>query len=146
MRANRLLMAMSAAAFLVAWVSYGRANDPARAAAIDVSLVSPHDFAAIVTRPRRIAQSPLVAKQLKDESIAGAIKKFGIDPSEVEQIVVLFGPDEKHPGRRAWIRVMITRFTHDVDAKEVLTKSQAAAGQHVPAAIEESDVGGKTRL
>ena len=83
-------------------------------------------FAAIVIHPRRIAQSPLVAELLKDETIAGAIKKFGIDPSEVEEIVVLISMDEKQPGQPEPVPVMITRFTHDVDAKEVLTKLQAA--------------------
>ena len=93
MRANRLLIAMSAAAFLIAWPSSGRTGDPA-GPAIDVSLVTPDDFAAIVIHPRRIAQSPLVAEQLKNEMIAGAIKKFGIDPSEVEEIVVLISIGE----------------------------------------------------
>ena len=86
----------------------------------------PSDFAAIVIHPRRIAQSPLVAEQLKDEKIAEAIKKFGIDPSEVEQIVVLRQHGREELGRPEPIPVIITRFTHDVDAKEVLTKLQAA--------------------
>ena len=76
MRANRVLTAMSAAAFLIAGPSYGRASDAAGPTAIDVSLVTPDDFAAIVIRPRRIAQLPLLADLLKDEMVAGAIKKF----------------------------------------------------------------------
>ncbi len=58
--------------------------------AIDVSFVTPDHFVAIVVHPRRIAQSPLVAELLKEETIAAGIKKFGIDPREVEQMVVLF--------------------------------------------------------
>ena len=110
---------------------------------IDVSLVTPDDFAAIVIHPRRIAQSPLVAELLKDETIAAAIKKFGIDPSEVEQIVVLLRMVAIRPGQREPIPVTIVRFTHDVDAKEVLTKLQAA-GPHGPEPIQEVKVGGKT--
>ncbi|MGO9114577.1 MAG: DUF1559 domain-containing protein [Thermoguttaceae bacterium] len=113
---------------------------------IDLSLVTPGHFAAIVIHPRRIAQSPLVAEQLKDEMIAASIKKFGIDPSEVEQLVVLFNMDEKQPERTEPMAVMIARFTHDVDAKEVLTKLQAAGAPNRPVSITEIKVGGKTCL
>ncbi len=116
----------------------------AREGAMDVSLVTPDDFAALVIHPRRIAQSPLVAEQLKDEMIAGAIKKFGIDPSEVEQIVVLVSMDAKGVRGPVPNFVMSTRFTHDVDAKEVLAKFQAAI--HGPEPIKEVTVGGKTCL
>ena len=97
MRTNRFFVATSAVALLVVLPSCVRANDATGPAAIDVSLVTPDDFAAIVIHPRRIAQSPLVAEQLKDETIAAAIKKFGIDPSEVEQIVVLVSMGETRP-------------------------------------------------
>ncbi len=110
---------------------------------IDLSLVTPDDFAAIVIRPRRIAQSPLVAELLKDETITERIKKFGIDPSEVEQIVVLLRMVAIQPGQREQMPVTIVRFTHDVDAKEVLTKVQAA-GPPGAEPIREVKVGGKT--
>ncbi len=146
MRANRFLMAISAAAFLIAWPSSGRAKDPA-GPSIDVSLVTPDDFAAIVIHPRRIAQSPLVAGLLKEETIAGAIKKFGVGPSEVEEIVVLFSLVERQPGYPQPLPTVILHFTRDVDAKEVLTKMQAlesspGSQQH----IREVRVGGKTCL
>ena len=64
----------------------GVAGIPA-APAIDVSLVTPKDFLHIVIHPRRIAQTPLVAEALKEETIAAAVKKSGIDPSEVQEIV-----------------------------------------------------------
>jgi hypothetical protein len=92
---------------------------------VDVSLVTPDHFAAIVINPRRLAASSIVAEQLKKEVISGAIKKYGIEPSEVEQIVVLFGKDEKRffPGAMAIAPVLITiRFTHDADAKDIATK------------------------
>ena len=143
MRANRLLMAISAAVALIAGPNYGRAGDAA-GPAIDVSLVTPDDFAAIVIHPRRIAQSPLVAELLKDEMIAGAIKKFGIDPSEVEQIVVLLACRREQPGSQP-IPVIITRFTHDVDAKEIRPNCRRDGGTR-PEPIQEVKVGGKTCL
>ena len=147
MRARRLLSAISAAALLIAWPSYGHAGDPARPTTIDVSLVTPDDFAAIVIHPRRIAQSPLVAKVLKDEMIARAIKKFGIDPSEVEE-VILFLRLGKNPwgGPPGPTPVMVTRFTHEVDAKELLAKLQKMMAPHGPVPIKEIEIGGKTCL
>lgn len=143
MRVNRFLMAMLAAAFLSSLASHGRASDTTGSAAIDVSLVTPSDFAAVVLHPRRIAQSPLVAEQLKDETIAEAIKKFGIDPSEVEEIVILLSLDEKQPGNPEPIPVIIIRFTHDVDVKAVLTKMQASAATKGSKPIQEVTVAGK---
>ena len=145
MRTNRLLMVLSAAAFLIAWPNHGRAGDPA-SPAIDVSLVTPGHFAAIVIHPRRIVQSPLVADLLKNETLTGAIKKFGIDPSEVEEIVVLISMGENRRGQPEPVPVMITRFTHDVDAKEILTKVQAALAARSPKPIKEVKVGGNTCL
>ena len=75
--------------------------------------------------PRQIAESPLVAAQLKDATIAEAIKKFGIDPREVEQILVMSRMEELG-GRPEPVPVIIAHFTHDVDAKEILSKLQAA--------------------
>ena len=151
MRCSRFLVALTATSMLVVSVGCGGGgNKDARSmadkSAIDVSLVTPDDFAAIVLYPRRIAQSPLLAEQLKDQAIAEAIKKFGIDPGEVEQIVVLLSVDEKHPKNRESIPVLITRFTHDVDAKEVLNKWQAAMAPRGPLPITEIQVGGKTCL
>jgi hypothetical protein len=142
---NRFFSAISAIALLAVLPTYVRANDATGPAAIDVSLVTPDDFAAIVIHPRRIAQSPLVAAQLKNETIAAAIKKFGIDPSDVEQIVMLMSMGELRPGRHETLPVITFRFTHDVDAKEVLTKAAAAmAGPNGPQPIKEVRTGDKT--
>ena len=117
MRMNHVLAAISTVAFLVITPIYVRAGDSA-IPAIDVSLVAPTDFLAIVIHPRRIAQSPLVAEHLKDEMIAEAIiKNFGIDPSEVERIVVLISVGKDRSGRPEPLPVVIVRFTHNVDAK-----------------------------
>jgi len=122
----------------------GQTASAAVKGAIDFSLVTPDHFAAIVIHPRRLSASPLVAEKLKDEKIAEAIKKFGLDPSEVEQIVVLLSMDEKQPGNSEPIPVIVTRFTHDVDAKEVLTKIQAASAKKESKPIKEVTVAGKT--
>ncbi len=77
--------------------------------------------------------------------VAQAIKKFGIDPSEVEQIVVLVSMGELRPGNPEPFPVFTFRFTHDVDAKEVLTKAAAAmAGPNGPQPIKEVRTGDKT--
>jgi hypothetical protein len=132
---------MCAAVLLIAWSNFAHAGDAARPA-IDVSLVTPDDFAAIVIHPRRIARSPLAAELLKDETIAGAVKNFGIDPGEVEEIVVLF---RKDPDWKDRLPVTIIRFTHD--AKEVLTRMrEASPGPKKPEPIREIQVGGKTYL
>ena len=110
--------------------------------AIDVSLVTPSHFAAIVFHPRRIVHSPLVAELMKDEAVAEGVKKFGIDPGEVEQVVALLSMDEQRKGPQEPFALVIAQFTHDVDAKEVLAKLQAA--MHHPAPIKEIEVGGKT--
>ena len=112
---------------------------------IDASLATPDNVAAIVVNPRRLAASPLVAEQLKKDMVAQAIKKFGIDPSEVEQIVVLVSMGELRPGNPEPFPVITFRFTHDVDAKEVLTKAAAAmAGPNGPQPIKEVRTGDKT--
>ena len=140
MRCSRILVALTAAMLLVVYSGCGKKDK----GAIDVSLVTPDHFAAIVIHPRRLAESPLVAEKLKDEKIAEAIKKFGLDPSEVEQIVLLLSMNEKQPGDSEPIPVMITRFTHDVDIKEVLTKMQAASAKKESKPIQEVTVAGKT--
>ena len=94
-----------------------------------VSLVAPDDFAAVVIHPRRIAQSPLVAVLLQNETVGAEIKRIGIDPSEAEQLVVLFRVD-KQPGHPDPVPVLVARFTHDVDAKEVLARMRAASPEH----------------
>ena len=147
MRANHLLMTMCAAVLLIAWSNFAHAGDAARPA-IDVSLVTPDDFAAIVIHPRRIARSPLAAELLKDETIAGAVKNFGIDPGEVEEIVVLYRRGADFNGMQpepVVVRVAIVRFTHDVDAKEVLAKLAVMAPRQ-PQPVKEIEIGGKTCL
>jgi hypothetical protein len=125
--------------------SAGSRNASADTGAIDVSLAMPEQFAAIVINPRRIAASPLVAAALKNDAVAGAVKKFGIDPSEVEQIVILMGASELQPGRTEQAVIISTRFTHDVDSKDILTKLQAASSKGSQP-IKEIQVAGKICL
>jgi hypothetical protein len=145
MRVSRLLIVMCAAVLFLGLSSFGRGEDSA-GSAIDVSLVSPRDFLAVVIHPRRIAQSPLVAQQLKDETIAGAIKKFGVEPSDVAEIVVLVGLGKNRSGGLEPIPVTVIRFTHDVDAKGVLTRLEAAMAPRGAQPIKEVQVRGKTCL
>ena len=119
---------------------------PAGQGAMADSAVAPEYFTGIVVNLRQIVQSPVVAEVLKEETVAAAIKKFGIDPSEVEQLVVLLGVDEKQPGQKEPFSVIIARFAHDVDAKVVLTKLQAAEAASGPVPIQEVQVAGKTCL
>ena len=87
-----------------------------------------------------------MAVLLKTETVAAEIKRLGIDPSEVEQLLVLFRVD-KQPGHPDPVPVLIARFTHDVDAKEVLARLRAASqGTQKQQPIEEVQFGGKTCL
>ena len=171
MHPNRSLAVFSAALLLVVYSGCGSGDTPDSTAtspvritqtkAVDkaggeaasannwansVSLVTPDDFAAVVIRPRRIAQSPLAAVLLKNETAATEIKRVGIDPSEVEQLVVLFRVD-KQAGHPDPVPVLVARFTHDVDGKEVLARMRAASqGTQKQQPIEEVQFGGKTCL
>ena len=81
-----------------------------------------------------------MADKLKDEKVAGAIRSFGIDPRDIEQIVVPIGLEENQSGPPKLTAFLITRFTHDVDAKDVLRK----LGVNDP--IDEVQFAGKTCL
>jgi hypothetical protein len=142
MPANRFLSVVLAIAFLFMSPCGLRAADPA-GPAIDVSLVTPSDCMAFVAHPRRIAESPIVAELLKDPTVADAIQKSGIDPREVEQLVSLVGLKARQAGPPEPYFVTILHFTHDVDAKTLLTGIAAASGQNSPEFIKEIKVAGK---
>jgi hypothetical protein len=114
--------------------------------AVSVPLFTPDHFAAVVIHPRRIAQSPLVAEQLQDAAIAGEIKRFGVDPNDVEELVILFSMNGRPAGHSDPVAVVIARFNYDVVAKEVLAKLQAAGSSSPPPPITEINVGGKICL
>jgi hypothetical protein len=131
--------------------STGRPAASADKVPIEVSIAAPDHYAAIVINPRRLAASPLVAEQLKTEKVAEAIKTFGIDPSEVEQIVVLLSMRKTQRGLPEPVAVITARFTHDVDARQVAAKLEAAGalghdapGPKGPEPAKEVQVGGKT--
>ena len=102
--------------------------------------VPPDYFAAVVINLRRITQSPLLAELLKGEVVAAAIKKFGLYPGEIEQIVVPIRLDETQPGEPRLTAFLIARFTHEVDAREILAKLGPKE------LIQEVQFGGKTCL
>jgi hypothetical protein len=135
MHPSRLFMAFFAVAWFVVWPGSARAADSTNPA-IDVSLVTPHDFMAIVIHPRQIARLPLVTEFLQEEMIAAAIKKLGIEPTEVEQIVVLGRMNAKVSAEPSIL--VSARFTHEVNAKEVLSKFSRGTP------VEEIKVRGKT--
>ena len=112
----------------------------ANGGAIDVLPVPPDYFAAVVINLRRITQSPLLADLLKDEEIAEAIRKFGLYPGEIEQIVVPIRIDKTQPGESKLTAFLIARFTHEVDAKDILAKLKPKE------LIQEVQFGGKTCL
>ena len=112
----------------------------ANGAARDALPATTDHLAVVIINLRRLVSSPLLAEKLKDEKVAGAIKNFGIDPREVEEIVVPIGLEAGQAGQSKLTAFLITRFTHDVDAKEVL----ARLGVNGP--IHEVQFGGKTCL
>lgn len=105
---------------------------PAAIAGIDVAYVLPEHFAAAVIHPRRLAEWPLVAEQLKDPQAADSIKKLGIAPEEVDQVVLLLSMVELRPGRPEPMPTIVARFTHDVDAKQILEKLPPPGGSQGP--------------
>ena len=135
MHSSRLFIALFAAALFAAWPGFARATDPTNPA-IDVSLVTPDDFIAIVIHPRQIARLPLVTELLQEEMIATAIKKLGIEPTEIQQMVVLGRMNVKVSGEPIFF--VSARFTHEVNAKEVLSKFSKDSP------VEEVKIRGKT--
>jgi len=108
---------------------------------IDVLLVPADYFSAFIIHPRRIAQSPLLAELMKDEEVVTAIRKVGIHPDEIEQIVVpIRAVDVQQPDQPKLSGYMIARFAHEVDAKEILAKL------HPRELIQEVQFGGRTCL
>jgi hypothetical protein len=113
---------------------------------IDVSIITPDAFAAIVIHPRRIVQSPLVAEQLKNAEMGEMVKRLGVEPGDLEEVVVQFSMFESVPGHPEPVPTAIAHFTRDVDAKEVLAKLQEAESPNRKHEIKEVNVGGKTCL
>jgi hypothetical protein len=122
-------------------VASGQAS-PADQGATEFAWVRPDDVAAVMINLRRITTSPLVAEPLKDESIAEAVKKLGISPSDVERITVLIGVEKNQEGQSEPATVIVTRFAHQVNPEDVLNKFQAATRGGDP--IHQVMVGGKT--
>jgi hypothetical protein len=115
---------------------------------IDVSYIGPDYCAALVINPRRIMQLPVVARQMKDESVTAAVKKLGFDPAEVEQLLILAPLPEKaaaarpKPGESSdYAPMVIAHFTHAVDTQAILTKMRE--GSSGPAFVEKQ-LDGKT--
>ena len=94
---------------------------------IDVSYIGRDFFAAAIIHLRRIARLPLVAEQLKEDWISDGIRKFGIDPSEIEQLIVLVPlPEVSKPTGTGYSPTFIIRFAEPVDAKALLVRFQDA--------------------
>jgi hypothetical protein len=111
-------------------------------AAISAAFVRPEHCAAIVVHPRRMAEVPLVAGLLKDELVAGKVGAVGIEPKDIEQIVILVSLDKSEPRPP----LAVVHFARDVDGMEILTKFRNAAAP--PSALKnpmkEIQVAGKT--
>jgi len=111
---------------------------------LDTSYILPEHFVAAVVQPRRIAELPLVAAQLKDEKIAAAIQDFGVEPSEVEQLVIavsMVAMDPKYPAEP--MPTVIAHFNHDVDGLDMATKLQKVMDSRNPKGFKETEVEGK---
>jgi hypothetical protein len=90
---------------------------PATAA---LNLVAPEFAAAIIVHPSRLAKSPLLAELPQDKLLASFTQFAGIDPRQVEQMVLLIEP---FPGGNvAFLPAAILRFAGKVDSKQLLGK------------------------
>jgi hypothetical protein len=84
---------------------------------LDLSFIAADFNGAVVLNPRRIVQSPVVARALPDNILEEMVKETGIDPRKVEQAMVLFDPlpapakepppkqsDKKGPSRKEYTK------------------------------------------
>jgi prepilin-type processing-associated H-X9-DG protein len=111
---------------------------------LEVSYVTPDFFAALVIHPQRIVKSPLVAPLLKDEMVAGQIRRLGIEPAEIEEAMVLMPvPTKNKPSGKGESPCFVVRFAHAVDAKSLLAKLQGMVTEGEAAGLGETTCAGK---
>ena len=102
------------------------AHAPARGP-LDLRFVPADAGAAVVVRPRRIVQSPLIAAALPPAAAAEMVKELGVKPEQVEQVIVFLqagaaGGRAAAPPGRTPVPGAVIRFTEPVDGKQVLTR------------------------
>jgi hypothetical protein len=123
-------------------VAAGIGLSGAKAAAVDVKYVSSDFCAAIVVAPQRIAKSPMVAPLLKQEQVAAKLQSVGLDPQNIQQLMLLITPPGKSPGTPDAPGIVI-RFAEPVDTKAILTKFRAADKSKGPGEIKDVTIQGK---
>lgn len=103
---------------------------------LDLAFVAADFNAAVVLHPQRSLKSPLLAPLLKDLPLGQAVEATGIDPQQIERIVLFLEP---MPGGNAgFFGCGIVRFAQDVDGKQLITKNVMG--------VQEATYQGKTYL
>jgi hypothetical protein len=92
------LAAAAAGVLVVAGVAMGvlmwsgAFSKKGESSAFDTTYIAADFDSAVIVHPRRMLQSPLLAKALPAEAIDSSIAESGIDPRKVEKVVVLLQP------------------------------------------------------
>ncbi|NQT38406.1 MAG: hypothetical protein HQ581_12995, partial [Planctomycetes bacterium] len=98
--------------------------DKPRAAAPDTRLVSSDFVAAMVIRPKQIAETPLAAPVLRDRAFQrqlAQVKEFGIDPLGIKELTVLL-PRPGSSDDNATAIALVVRMAEPVDGKALTTR------------------------
>jgi hypothetical protein len=113
---------------------------------IDLTYVAADFNGAAVLHPQRLAKAPLLAPLLQDPSVAELTQMTGIDPSNIERVLVLTEPFPNSGGKppppgpgppQALFQLAaVVRFGAAVDGKKLLEKA--------PGGVEEKTFQGKT--
>jgi len=98
--------------------------DKPRAAAPDTRLVSSDFGAAMVSRPKQIAETPLAAPVLRARAFQrqlAQVKEFGIDPLGIKELTVLL-PRPGSSDDNATAIALVVRMAEPVDGKALTTR------------------------
>jgi hypothetical protein len=86
---------------------------------LDLTFAAADFNAAVVLHPRRCLRSPLLEPLVKDLPLAQLAQTTGIDPRQMERVVLFLEP---FPGGNvAFFGGVVVRFAEDVDGKALLT-------------------------
>jgi hypothetical protein len=87
---------------------------------LDVSYIPARCIMAVIIHPADILNGGLLASLPQAEMMAGIANKFGLEPNQIEQVIVLFDSESITP--QASIPSIILRLTEGTDAASTIEK------------------------